>query len=106
MRYQQLRILAFIVGAFTHKSETALFWCTDEFRVIKCHGDLLGNGNYFYFSTSPGCTPDVFYCAAVTGESSDGCTISVTDYGKCDSGDCLPQPCNLNCQWEFDGMGG
>jgi hypothetical protein len=103
MRYQQLRIIAFMVGALVHQSETAAFWCDDGNPPVKCEAQVAGE--FFDFGTSQGCTSNRKYCAQITATKSDSWTISVLNYGNCDSDNCLGDFCNLDCYWQSDNLG-
>lgn len=105
MHYQQLRILAFIVGALVHQSETADFWCDDGYPPVSCESQIGSSGEYFSFGTDQGCTSNGKYCAQITATNSDSWTISVLNYGHCDSDNCLGDFCDLDCPWQSDDLG-
>jgi hypothetical protein len=109
MRYQQLRILAFMIGALVHLSETADFECnTDNVDangnpVLECLGSI--HGEDFPFDTTEGCTQAGFYCATVDTSNSYDWIISVLNYGLCDSYSCTPPVCTLDCYTFTDQYG-
>ena len=67
MRYQQLPILAFIVGVLVHQSEAADFECNNDdypnFSDI-CWATI--HGETFGFDSTWGCTQAGSYCAGLT----------------------------------------
>jgi hypothetical protein len=106
MRYQQLRILAFMVGVLVHQIETTDFECNNEFLgdQLACVGTI--HGEDFNFGTAWGCTLDGEYCAQLSTPSSADWTISVLNYGMCDPSPCTPGVCSLDCPTYTDESGG
>lgn len=86
MFYKQFHILALTIGALTHQTVAASFFCDQGMGGIVCQIGLDKDKSFDYYETlaTPQCSPDGSYCVEQFCRDcySDWWEISISNNGK------------------------